>query len=78
MIAVIHITVLATVIMADDVETFRPVSDFVSYSKGEWTDFWDRAQHRSEHSIKLPHPLISLTQCVGSAPYEHGIFVNWR
>jgi hypothetical protein len=58
MITMITITVLATVIMADDVETLKPVSNFVSYSTGEWTDFGDTAQHRSEHSIQLPHPLI--------------------
>jgi hypothetical protein len=50
MIIMINITVLATVIMADDVEMLKPVSDFVSYSTGEWTDFWD---HRSQHSTDL-------------------------
>jgi len=57
----------------------RPMSDFVSYSIGEWTDFWDRAQHRFERSIKSAPSHThtqTYTQRVGSAAYERGIFVN--
>jgi hypothetical protein len=65
-IKIINITVLATVIIVLDVETFRPmISIITAQASGLVLGI--------EHSIKLPLPLLH-TQRGGRAAYEHGIF----